>query len=104
MNFDDIQFIFPNNDDDLLNLKNLCVLDCETEVGTISLMLDQKKPYYLFISIEGELRKCVDLKESCLTFHDESEVMQFLEEISDSNFMDELIEIETNLDEGWKEL
>ncbi|RJP26027.1 MAG: hypothetical protein C4527_16070 [Candidatus Omnitrophota bacterium] len=87
-----------------LDLRHLCILDCKTEVGTISLILDQKQPHYLFVSIDEELRKCYSLLEFQMQFDNEKQVIEFLIQLVNSDFMDDLIAIEKNLDEGWAAL
>lgn len=85
-------------------LPSPCVLDCETDAGLISLILDRTFPQFLIVHINGEPRKCVGLSEYNLAFENDGEVKAFLKKVSESELMDEMIQEETRINEGWHSL
>ncbi|HQH72721.1 MAG TPA: hypothetical protein PK360_11645 [bacterium] len=87
-----------------MGMRNPCVLEWDTRIGRITLLVDQANPLYLFISIDGEPRKCVDLAPFHLAFADRRETLEFLEKIRDSDFTADLIREEESLDTGWDAL
>lgn len=87
-----------------MGMKNPSSLECHTGVGPITLLVDQANPVYLFISIAGEPRKCVDLAPFHLAFADRREALDFLEEIRDSDFFTDLVRGEESFDSGWDAL
>ncbi|NPU99424.1 MAG: hypothetical protein HPY51_19720 [Candidatus Omnitrophica bacterium] len=97
---------FPADEDAPLatGLKNPCSLEWYTGIGRITLLVDQANPVYLFISIEGEPRKCVDLAPFHLTFADRQETLDFLEQLRDSEFMSEILQEEESMQNGWDAL
>ncbi len=95
---------FDGDDKSYIRLRNPCILDCHTEIGVVSLILDKDQPGYLFVSIGGELRKCYSLKDYNIHFDGNSQVIDFLQEVSNSGFMKDLIEKEKDLEEGWDAL
>ncbi len=86
-------------------LRSPCVVDVETDAGLLSLMMDKEYPNYLFVSIDGELRKCVELsKKPPYPIENDEDVIDFLHSLEHSSIVQTIIEQETELDEGWEEL
>lgn len=96
--------ITPNGEEKQFVLKKPCRLTCETSVGPINLILDQVRPIFLFIEIEGEMRRCYDLRSYSLSFETKAAVEDFLEKVRDSDFFQRIVEDETELNEEWAEL
>ncbi len=95
---------FPNDKGIYLMLHNPCVIDCTTKDSVISLIMDKEYPQYLFLQIDGEFRRCYDLGEETPAFETNEEVAEFLIELSNSSFMDEIIEEERKMNQEWKKL
>ncbi|MFB3785965.1 MAG: hypothetical protein ACE15F_06300 [bacterium] len=87
-----------------MGMRNPCSLECHTGVGRITLLVDQANPLYLFISIAGEPRRCVDLAPFHLAFADRREALEFLEQIRNSDFTADLVREEESLETGWDSL
>lgn len=85
-------------------LRSPCILDCDTEVGFISLILDKDYPHYLLVQINGELRKCLGFEDYDLHFQDDEAVFQFLEWVRETEIFQEIVEDEKALDQDWAEL
>ncbi len=98
-------FNFEPNDDMLyLTLRNPCIIDCQTEAGVFSLIIDRQYPRYLFLQIDGEMRKCYDMGEDVQMFSSDEEAADFLIELTQSDFMEQLIEEEREMNEEWDDL
>ncbi len=105
MDYQDFPIDFnPDDDQEIPMFHHPCVLDCHTDVGLVSLMMDRKHPQYLLVSIDGELRKCLHLNGAEFHFNDDWQVVEFLKEISSSKLLDDLIEEEKGMNEGWDSL
>lgn len=87
------------------HLNNPCVLDVQTDVGLVSLMMDKEYAQYIFVSIEGELRKCIDISDfDSLKFDNDEQVFNYLQYFQDSYIFQELIDQEKEIEEGWQDL
>ena len=96
---------FPRNQGDGFKvLQDPCTLDCPGENETITLTIDRIQPDYLFISIGGELRRCVDLTEERLTFPSRKAAMRFLKKIGNSFDFQQMIQHEHQLNQAWENL
>jgi len=87
-----------------VQLENPCIYDVDTEIGLISLILDKKYPQFLLVHIDNEPRKCVGLNEFELNFSSDEDVLKFLKTISVSEFFEDLLEEEKNINDGWAAL
>lgn len=96
--------ITPNGDDKEFVLQNPHSLTCKTNVGPIRLTLDRDKPIFLFVEIDGEFRRCYDLRKYQLQFQTEDEVEQFLKKIRDSDFFNTIVEEELDMNQEWEDL
>ena len=104
-NDNEIPVFFTSNDGyNHFTLRNPCILDCDTEVGLISLIMDKQYSQYLFVRIHGELRKCLDFEEQAVRFQNDKELMDFLRCVRDSDLFQEIVDTEKHLEEGWKEI
>ncbi len=102
---DEFRFHAPSGGgDDYLMLTNPCVVDCNTEIGRITLILDRQYPQCLFVQIMNEWRKCILLDPHLAEFRDDMEVFDFLTRFQETTAFNKLIEEEKNLDEGWEAL
>lgn len=103
--FDRFHVPDENDDDGLyLSLTNPCVLDCNTEIGRITLILDRQHPRFLFVQIAEEFRKCILLDSDLAVFPDDMAVYDFLHRFQETAAFNRLIAEEKNLDEGWEAL
>lgn len=85
-------------------LTNPCVLDVETPVGLVSLLMDVEHYQYLFVQIEGAWRKCIRLQGEDHRIGNEDEVWEFLNRFRNSDAFAELIAEEENINSGFDEL
>jgi hypothetical protein len=96
--------ITPNGEEKHFLLRNACSLEVETEVGPIKLVVDKDQPMFLFIEIEGEMRRCYDLRNYDLNFLSNKEVLAFLQKVRESEFFARIVDDEQDLNEEWADL
>ncbi|MDP8245647.1 MAG: hypothetical protein P9L94_16300 [Candidatus Hinthialibacter antarcticus] len=102
---DGFSFHIPTGDgDEHLMLTNPCVVDCNTEIGRITLILDRQYPRFLFVQIMNEWRKCILLEPQLTHFNNDMEIFDFLRRFQATTAFNKLIEEEKNLDAGWEAL
>jgi hypothetical protein len=85
-------------------IKSPCSLDCDTDAGLFTLLIDCENPSFLFVSIDNELRKCVDLSLKKRRFETKEEAIEFLLKLRDSPVFDELVNEELNMNDEWDKL
>ena len=78
-------------------LNNPCMIDLKTKAGFLTLMMDKDYPFYLFVSFNGELRKCVELEDQNEILLNDHDVFEFLHKIKSTPLVRSLIEEEKKL-------
>ena len=85
-------------------LENPCMIDFETNAGLLTLMMDKDYPAYLFVSFNGELRKCVHLEDAPPELDDDDQVFDYLRELKTSPLVESLIKEEDKINQAWENL
>lgn len=97
-------FHASSGDNEHVILTKPCVVDCNTEIGRITLILDRQYPLFLFVQIANEWRKCILLEPEIARFHDDMDVFDFLNRFQSTTAFNRLIDEEKSLDDGWEAL
>ncbi|MBN2325800.1 MAG: hypothetical protein JXR73_01510 [Candidatus Omnitrophica bacterium] len=85
-------------------LEDPCLLDCETKSHIVTLLIDVKNSRYLFILIDGDMRRCIDLSEDAPSFETREDAMRFLQSWRDSQAFEEMAADEESMDKKWDSL
>ncbi len=85
-------------------LREPCQLDCVLDGDAVTLILDRADPRYLFLCIEGEVRRAYDLSSYSLAFSSRREAVSFLESLRDSEFFQNLMQEERDMNREWDAL